>query len=119
PDGGVELCLDDVGDPGDPTVLLIAGAACSMDLWEPELCRRLAERGRHVVRYDHRDTGRSTTSPPGRPTYRSEELFRDPPRLLDAIGVEQAHLVGLSMGGGIAQEVAVLAPDRVLTLTLM
>jgi pimeloyl-ACP methyl ester carboxylesterase len=116
---GVELCLDEYGDPAAPTVLLIAGAAASMDLWDPELCRMLSGTGRHVVRYDHRDTGRSTTSPPGQPTYRSEELFCDPVRLLDAIDVEQAHLVGLSMGGGIAQVVAVEQPERVLTLTLM
>ena len=100
---GVELCIDEYGDSGDPTILLIAGAAASMDLWEPELCQQLADAGRHVIRYDHRDTGRSTTSPPGQPSYRSEDLFRDPVRLLDAIGQDQAHLVGLSMGGGIAQ----------------
>jgi len=116
---GVELCIDEYGDSDDPTILLIAGAASSMDLWEPELCQQLADAGRHVIRYDHRDTGRSTTSPPGQPSYRSEDLFRDPVRLLHAIGQEQAHLVGLSMGGGIAQVVAVERPERVLTLTLM
>ena len=83
---GVELCIDEYGDSDDPTILLIAGAASSMDLWEPELCQQLADAGRHVIRYDHRDTGRSTTSPPGQPSYRSEDLFRDPVRLLDAIG---------------------------------
>jgi pimeloyl-ACP methyl ester carboxylesterase len=117
--GAVDLCLEEFGDPEDPTVLLIAGAAASMHLWDPELCRRLAETGRHVVRYDHRDTGRSTTSPPGWPDYRSEDLFRDPVRLLDALEVGDAHLVGMSMGGGVAQVVAIQHPDRVCTLTLM
>lgn len=118
-DANVELCVDEYGDPDDRTILLVAGAAASMDLWEPGLCERLAAVGRHVVRYDHRDTGRSTTSPPGEPAYRSEDLVRDPVRLLDALDVERAHVVGLSMGGGIAQVVAVQHPDRVRSLTLM
>jgi pimeloyl-ACP methyl ester carboxylesterase len=117
--GAVDLCVEEFGDPGLPALLLVAGAASSMDQWEPELCRRLADTGRHVVRYDHRDTGRSTTSAPGRPDYRSEDLFSDPVRLLDGIGIGRAHLVGVSMGGGIAQVVAIQHPDRVCTLTLM
>jgi pimeloyl-ACP methyl ester carboxylesterase len=64
---GVELCTESFGDPGDPPVLLIMGSGASMLWWEDGFCRMLAERGRFVIRYDHRDTGRSVTDPPGRP----------------------------------------------------
>ncbi len=66
---GVELCVDEYGDPGDPLVLLVHGAAASMDWWDVGLCEALAAGGRRVVRYDHRDTGRSTTGTPGSPAY--------------------------------------------------
>ena len=117
--GDVTLCVESFGDEGAPTLLLISGAAESMDGWDPVWCRELAAAGRRVVRYDHRDTGRSTASPPGRPTYTTAEISTDPLRVLDAIGVARAHLVGLSMGGGIAQELAAHHPDRVATVTLI
>ena len=66
---GVELCLETFGDPTNPAVLLISGATASLDGWEPEFCGRLADGGRFVVRYDHRDTGRSAVSPAGKPDY--------------------------------------------------
>jgi pimeloyl-ACP methyl ester carboxylesterase len=116
---GAELCVDTFGDPTHPAVLLIMGAAGSMDRWEEPFCARLAAAGRYVIRYDHRDTGGSTTDPPGKPGYSSDELFADPVAILDRLGVERAHLVGLSMGGGIAQMIAIDHPDRVLSLTLM
>src|SRR4051794_15734925 len=116
---GVEICLETFGDPRNPTVLLISGATTSMDCWEPTFCGRLAEGGRFVVRYDHRDTGRSTASPAGKPEYTSEDLATDPLRVLDALGVSRAHLVGVSMGGGIAQWLAVHDADRVQTITLI
>jgi pimeloyl-ACP methyl ester carboxylesterase len=116
---GAELCVDTHGDPGDPAVLLIHGAAASMDGWDPEFCARLAAAGRYVVRYDHRDTGRSSTCPPGRPDYTVDDLTVDPLRILDALDITDAHLVGVSMGGGIAQQLAALHPDRVRTLTLI
>jgi pimeloyl-ACP methyl ester carboxylesterase len=116
---GVELCLEPFGDPADPTVLLVAGAASSMDWWEPAFCGRLAATGRHVVRYDHRDTGRSSSSPPGAPTYTSNDLQDDVLRVLDALDVGPAHLVGMSMGGGMAQVLAATRPGRVRTLTLV
>jgi pimeloyl-ACP methyl ester carboxylesterase len=90
-----------------------------MDWWDDELCRRLAAAGRHVVRYDHRDTGQSSASPAGAPDYTGADLTHDAVALLDALGIAQAHLVGISAGGGIAQEVALTHPGRVLTLTLM
>ena len=115
---GIDLCFETFGDPADATVLLIAGGGQSMVWWEDEFCDRLAKAGRHVIRYDHRDTGRSTTSPPGRPSYTSQDLGADPLRILDALGVGRAHLVGLSLGGGIAQRIALEHPSRVRTLCL-
>jgi pimeloyl-ACP methyl ester carboxylesterase len=115
----VELCAETFGAASDPTILLIAGAAASMDWWDAAFCRRLAAGGRFVIRYDHRDTGRSTTCPPGAPDYTGFDLADDPIGVLDALGIGPAHLVGMSMGGGIAQQLAIEVPDRVLTLTLM
>lgn len=117
--GGAHLCVDTFGRPGDPTILLIGGATASMDWWEPDFCRLLADAGRFVVRYDHRDTGQSTGSPLGSPAYTGEDLSTDPLRVLDGLGVASAHLVGVSMGGGIAQDLAVRAPARLLSLTLV
>jgi len=116
---GVELSVQTFGAPTDATVMLIAGGAQSMIWWEDEFCVRLSRAGRHVIRYDHRDTGQSTTSPLGRPDYSSQELVDDPIRILDAMGVHSAHLVGLSMGGGIAQHLALGHPGRVRSLCLM
>ena len=70
------------------------------------------------MRYDHRDTGGSTTWPAGEPEYDGAELSRDVVRLLDALEIDAAHLLGVSMGGGLAQDVAVTAPGRVRSLTL-
>ena len=116
---GAVLCVDTIGDPADPAVLLIMGAAGSMDRWEEPFCERLAAAGRYVIRYDHRDTGGSTTDPPGKPGYTSDDLFADPLAILDHLGVGRAHLVGLSMGGAIAQWIAIHDPERVRGLTLM
>jgi pimeloyl-ACP methyl ester carboxylesterase len=119
PVGDAELCVDTFGEQADPTVLLMGGATSSMDWWEPEFCQRIASAGRFVVRFDPRDTGQSTTSPAGHPAYSGADLSADPVRILDALGVRRAHLVGVSMGGGIAQDIAVQHPDRVLSLTLI
>jgi pimeloyl-ACP methyl ester carboxylesterase len=116
---GAQLCLETFGDRHDPAVLLIGGAAMSMDWWEPDFCRRIADAGRLVIRYDHRDTGRSSAAPAGAPDYSSTDLFTDPVRILDALDLERVHLAGLSMGGGIAQVLARQYPDRVASLTLM
>jgi pimeloyl-ACP methyl ester carboxylesterase len=116
---GAQLCVDTFGDAAEPAVLLIMGGAASMDRWEPRFCERLAERGRHVIRYDHRDTGGSTTYPPGRPGYTGDDLVEDAVAVLDRLGIERAHIVGMSMGGAIAQRIAVDHPGRVLSLTLL
>jgi pimeloyl-ACP methyl ester carboxylesterase len=116
---GVELCAQTFGDPAAPALLLIGGAEASMDWWDDEFCERLAADGRHVIRYDTRDTGRSTTFPPGEPPYGMEALLADAVGLLDELGIAAAHIVGVSMGGGIAQHLAVHHPDRVASLTLI
>ncbi|MFD3484269.1 alpha/beta fold hydrolase [Streptomyces sp. NPDC058665] len=116
---GVRLCVQTFGDPADPTVLLISGAASSMDGWDEGFCARLAAGRRHVVRYDQRDTGRSVASPPGAPDYAFSDLIADAVGLLDTLGVDRAHLVGISMGGGVAQCLAFAHPERVATLTLV
>jgi pimeloyl-ACP methyl ester carboxylesterase len=117
--GIADLCVHSFGDPADPTVLLVQGAGAAMDWWEDDFCRRLAAGGRRVVRYDHRDTGTSTTCPPDAPDYTGRDLAEDIVAVLDALGVARAHLVGLSMGGALAQVVALDHPDRVASLTLV
>jgi pimeloyl-ACP methyl ester carboxylesterase len=116
---GAELCVDTFGDPTRPAVLLIMGGASSMDRWEEPFCDRLAVAGRYVIRYDHRDTGGSTAYPPGEPGYTGDDLVADALGILDLSGVQRAHLVGMSMGGGIAQQIAVDHPQRVCSITLM
>ena len=116
---GIELCTQAFGSAGDPVVLLIGGAAATMDWWEDEFCERIAAGGRYVIRYDNRDTGRSTNSPAGQPNYTGMDLTADAIGLLDALDVGQAHLVGISMGGGIAQEIALQHPDRVASLVVL
>jgi pimeloyl-ACP methyl ester carboxylesterase len=119
PVNGIEVCAEVFGDRGDPAVLLIGGATSSMDWWDEEFCRRLAAGGRYVIRYDHRDTGRTTSFPAGKPTYSGVDLAHDALGVLDALQVHRAHLVGISMGGVLAQRIAVSRPHRVLSLTLM
>jgi pimeloyl-ACP methyl ester carboxylesterase len=116
---GVDLCVETFGEPGDPAILLIAGAMGSMLSWEDEFCERLAAGGRLVVRYDQRDTGRSVTYEPGAPKYTGPDLVADAVGILDALGVDLAHVVAISMGGGVAQFLALDYPDRVASLTLI
>lgn len=117
--GAVELCVETFGRPEHPAILLIAGSGASMDSWDDDLCVRLADGLRYVVRYDHRDTGRSTSYPAGAPAYSGRDLANDALGVLDALGIERAHLVGISMGGGLVQSIAGFAPDRVLSLMLL
>jgi pimeloyl-ACP methyl ester carboxylesterase/SAM-dependent methyltransferase len=116
---GVDLCVDTFGDPGDPTLLLIGGAASSMDWWDPVFCERLAAGRRFVIRYDQRDTGRSTTYQAGRAPYTMADLAADAAGVLDAVGVRSAHLVGMSLGAVVALRVAADRPDRVESLALL
>ncbi|NMD56822.1 MULTISPECIES: alpha/beta fold hydrolase [Tsukamurella] len=116
---GAALAVDATGPAHGPTVLLVAGGGQSMDWWTPEFCALLAGDDLRVIRYDHRDTGQSAASPPGAPDYTGTDLAADPVRILDALGIDAAHLVGMSMGAGIGQTVAVREPGRVLSLTLI
>ncbi|MFD0742193.1 alpha/beta fold hydrolase [Phytohabitans flavus] len=116
---GVELCAETFGDPQAPAILLIGGMASSMDWWDADFCRRLALGGRHVIRYDFRDTGRSATYPPGAPGYTGDDLIADAAGVIDLLAGGRAHVVGISMGGGIAQHLAVDHSPRVATLTLV
>ena len=116
---GVELCVETFGAPADQAVLLVMGAAASMDWWEDDFCGRLAAGPRFVIRYDHRDTGQSVSYPPGAPGYTGDDLIADAIGVLDALGVERAHVVGLSMGGALAQLIALEHPGRVASLTLI
>jgi pimeloyl-ACP methyl ester carboxylesterase len=132
---GVELVYDTFGTPDKPAILLVMGLGAQMIDWKDEFCSLLAGRGFRVIRFDNRDVGQSTRyTKGGRPQigemleamqrgeaveapYLLTDLVEDAVGLLDALGVEKAHVVGLSMGGMIAQLMAAVHPDRVLTLT--
>ena len=116
---GVDLCVETFGDDADPAILLIAGATSSMLAWEEAFCERLAAGSRFVIRYDFRDTGRSVTYEPGAPGYTGQDLIADTIGLLDALGLDGAHFVGVSMGGAMAQVAALDYPERVSSLTLI
>ncbi|MBE1498210.1 pimeloyl-ACP methyl ester carboxylesterase [Amycolatopsis lexingtonensis] len=116
---GVDLCVQTFGDPADPAVLLVAGASASMLAWDAVFCELLAGESRYVIRYDHRDTGRSVSYPPGEPPYGLRDLAADAIGVLDALGVARAHVVGISLGGMIAQVAALAEPARVASLTLV
>ena len=116
---GVELCTSSFGDPADPPILLIMGVGASMLWWEEGFCLMLADGGRFVLRYDHRDTGRSVTYEPGQPEYSGADMVADAVGVLDAYGIGAAHVVGVSAGGAFAQLLAVRFPDRVRSLVLI
>jgi pimeloyl-ACP methyl ester carboxylesterase len=129
--GDIEIAYETFGRREDPPVLLVMGLATQMIGWPDEFCRQLAERGHFVVRFDNRDIGLSThLDAAGAPdvlaimggdvssaAYGLPDLAADTVGLLDALGLDSVHLVGASMGGMIAQLVAVQAPGRVRSLT--
>jgi pimeloyl-ACP methyl ester carboxylesterase len=117
--GDITVFSESFGDRAAPPVLLIMGAMASGVWWPASFCAELAARGRFVIRYDHRDTGRSTSYPPGETRYSVEALADDALTILDAWGIAEAHLVGMSLGGYISQLLALKAPERVLSLTLI
>lgn len=117
--GGVSLATQSFGRPGNPAMLLVMGATASMLGWPDELCSALAERGLFVIRFDHRDTGQSTTVPPGMAAYAVEDLASDAIAILDAYDLDSAHIVGMSLGGYIAQILATEHSERVTSLTLI
>src|SRR5436190_21517920 len=127
--GGIRLCYETFGDPADPALLLIMGLGTQMVAWHEDFCRKLVDEGFHVIRFDNRDIGRSTHLE-GAPTpttpqllmrrppaaYRLEDMAGDTAGLLEGLGIGAAHVVGVSMGGMIAQTLAATRPDRVLSL---
>jgi pimeloyl-ACP methyl ester carboxylesterase len=131
---GVELCYRTYGDPGDEPMILLMGLASPLNWWDPELCSMLARRGYFVIILDNRDVGRSTKVG-GRVTrrmlvrafagthvrapYSLTDMASDAFALLDHLGIDSAHVVGVSMGGMIAQTMAVEEPARVRSLTSM
>lgn len=133
---GIEICYETFGDADDPAVLLVMGLGGPMGWWSADFCENLRRRGFFVLRYDNRDTGRSSRVTPRRRTTRSavvttylgsrkhaeyamQDLADDAIGLLDALRIEHAHVVGVSMGGMIAQTIALASPERVLSLTSM
>jgi pimeloyl-ACP methyl ester carboxylesterase len=127
---GVELVYESIGDPSDPALVLVMGLGMQLIHWETEFCEELAARGFRVIRFDNRDSGRSTkihARVPNLPRamaglkidapYLLTDMADDTLGLLDHLGVERAHLAGASMGGMIAQTMAIQRPERVLSLT--
>ncbi len=117
--GDVELCTQAFGDSADPPCLLIMGAGASMVRWDERLIEQFVARGRYAIRFDNRDTGRSTTYPHSEPAYTLADMARDAIAVLDAYGIEKAHVMGRSMGGMITQHVMLDFPERVSTATLI
>ncbi len=115
----VEICTECFGNPKDPAMLLIMGAMSSLDWWDEDFCLRLADSGRFVIRYDHRDLGRSTVYEPGTSNYSITDLADDAAGLLDAYSIEKANIVGMSLGGMIGQILALRYPERVLSLSVI
>lgn len=131
PANGIEIAYETFGDPGGRPLLLVMGLGTQMLAWHEEFCGALVDLGFHVVRYDNRDTGLSThlhDAPPpdvmaalggdtSSASYTLEDLADDAVALLDYLGIDRAHVVGASMGGMVAQTVAIRHPARVASLT--
>jgi pimeloyl-ACP methyl ester carboxylesterase len=129
---GIELDYDTFGSPDDPALLLIMGFSVQKIAWDEAFCQLLADRGLFIIRFDNRDVGLSTkiTDAPepnlaaafagdfSSAGYQLEDMADDAAGLLDALGIPEAHIVGASMGGMIAQELALRHPERVHGLVL-
>ena len=131
---GMELEYDTIGSPSDPTLLLIMGFTAQLTAWDERFCQLFADAGFHVVRFDNRDCGLSTKldgqvadigavmaaafadEPAPAVPYTLSDMAADAMGLLDHLGIEKAHVMGASMGGMIAQHVAIEHPHRVLSL---
>jgi pimeloyl-ACP methyl ester carboxylesterase len=127
---GLELEYDSFGDTADPPMLLVMGLSYQMIEWEDAFCTLIAGRGYWVTRFDNRDIGLSTKldhlgqanllgvmTGTADPPYSLDDMAADAVALLDALGIGAAHVVGVSMGGMVAQLIAINFPDRVLSLT--
>ncbi len=128
----MDIVYETIGDPSDPPLLLVMGLGMQLIHWDIELCERFAERGFHVIRFDNRDAGLSTqieapvpnvmrlmAGLPTKVPYLLGDMAADTLGLLDHLGIDRAHVVGTSMGGMIAQQMAIEAPERVLSLASM
>lgn len=115
----VNLNIETFGSKSDPCVLLIMGASASKTWWEEDFCKELASHHRFVIRYDQRDTGESTYYPPGQPGYGMDELAEDAIAILDYLGIEKAHLVGMSLGGKVSNIIALMHPERVSSIVFI
>lgn len=130
---GIEIAYETTGDPADPTLLLVCGLGSQLVNFDDELCQLFVARGLHVVRFDNRDVGRSThiaervdvrevlrARAAGEPLppvpYLLSDMAADAVDLLDHLGIARAHVFGTSMGGMIAQTLAIEHPERVATL---
>jgi pimeloyl-ACP methyl ester carboxylesterase len=126
---GIELFYDEMGDRSAPPLLLVMGFSMQMIAWDARFVRRLADQGFRVIRFDNRDAGLSThldgvpshlqeamAGDTSKVPYRLSDMARDVVGLMDALGIEAAHVVGASMGGMIAQVLAIEHPRRVLSL---
>ena len=131
----IRIEYETFGDPSSPAILLIAGLSAQLIYWDEEFCKRLAQAGLYVIRFDNRDAGLSTKLDAAgvpdmsdilrklmsrqkvTPPYTIEDMAADAVGLLDALNIEKAHICGMSMGGMIAQSLAIHYPQRVLSLT--
>lgn len=115
----IELYTESFGSENNPAILLIAGATVSMLYWDAEFCQRLAEKDFFVIRYDNRDVGKSTFYEPGKTPYNIVDLTSDAISILEGYQIDQAHWVGISLGGLISQIASIKYPNKVKSLTLM
>jgi pimeloyl-ACP methyl ester carboxylesterase len=131
---GIDIEYEELGDPDGQPLLLIMGLGAQMIVWDDEFCAQLGERGFRVIRFDNRDVGLTTKFEVGRfsfleamtkalsgqpveAPYTLDDMADDAAALLDVLGIGKAHVVGASMGGMIAQTLAIQHPEKVLTLT--
>ncbi len=114
----VSIYTESFGNPENQAILLIMGSASSLIWWDIEFCNKLVDKGFFVIRYDNRDTGKSSSYPVGKPGYSFEEMSDDAIEILDAYHIQKAIIMGMSMGGMLAQMIAIRHPERVKTLVL-
>jgi pimeloyl-ACP methyl ester carboxylesterase len=115
---GIEIATTSYGDISHPALILVMGATASMDWWDEDFCSLLASTGFHVIKYDNRDVGQTTTCPPGLINYTISHMVDDLMTVAGAYSLQTFHVMGLSLGGMIAQLAAIKFPERIASLTL-
>lgn len=116
---GIEIWYETFGEKEDPALLLIMGGCCQGVIWDEALCKRLAREGFYVIRYDHRDTGLSTCFDFDANPYGLMDMANDAVGVLEAAGVQKAHLFGVSLGGILSELIAGYYPEKVLSMTIL